>query len=148
MWDWRQIFWYNLEWKKAWWFQKGELNFLKFEWDFKINLASLCAAASKFSARYDNNAFDLRIGRVAERQRNLFVTLNDSVFNYVSLTSNIYKVGLGDSEHLGRKSVHYLFFTFCRIIQREGKRKLVTYIFLAAWRSTIWAKVKYFEFFI
>ena len=88
--DWRQIFWYNLEWKKAWWFQKGELNFLKFEWDFKINLASLCAAASKFSARYDNNAFDLRIGRVAERQRNLFVTLNDSVFNYVSLTSNIY----------------------------------------------------------
>ena len=50
----------------------------------------MCTAASKFSARYDNNAFDLRIGRLAERQRNLFVTLNDLVFNYVSLTSNIY----------------------------------------------------------
>ena len=65
----------------------------------------MCAAASKFSARYDNNAFDLRIGRVAERQRNLFVTLNDSVFNYVSLTSNIYAAELGNSELYGL-SVH------------------------------------------
>ena len=79
---------------------------LKFELDFKINLASLFAAASKFSARYDNNAFDLRIGRVAERQRNLFVTLNDSVFNYVSLTSNIYAAELGNNE-LYIWNVHY-----------------------------------------
>ena len=35
--------------------------------------------------------------RAAESERNLFVTLNDSVFNYVSLTSNIYYTVRGHS---------------------------------------------------